>query len=410
MSTLMLFLILTACGGKKNEQSNNNLISSSPEAISEVRNHDTISQDSVLVKIDNTLICFDYSEAESFNLDKDAYNYRSYTRRDKNYLKGKTKISKKNVSKNLFGGLDSIDIENIWSGEIVDKVELGTYISSNDFYLIDTIFNSEIFLGIVYEAMDDEGSIKYFSTINKKGKFISRISIACYLHSGSYTAGDGSRPPWYGERGGCINKDTTIVVNESQAESAIKYKIYTDGKIVETKPDPLLDPKSKESFEKILMTDSNNSKKHLEYADILIGRYNDRVEAKKHYEKALQINPKFADANIGYAWFMISHYNDTSSANKYFKKGIEIAPNISQYHSLYAFFLSEYLKDNVNAKKQFEKAIEVNPNDEQAHLSYADFLYEELNLVKEARQQYIKTIKLNPSLKDDMYDEKFGVK
>jgi len=359
------------------------------------------------IKNTDRLNCFDYSEAESFDLDKDAYTYIKYSQRDKKYLKGKKRLSANFVINKLFGGLDSINTENLWTGEVVDKVEISNYISSPIFYLIDTILNTNKFTGIVYEEIDNEGSIKYFSTISKKNRFISRISIACFVHCGSYTAEDGSRPPWYTGKGGCFLNDSTIEVNPDQGES-IKYKLNKNGFIIEIKPDPLLDSNSKESIEKRLSNDPNNARLHLKYARVLV--LSNKNESKKECEKALQINPKYADADYFYANSLIWDNKDTLNADLFYKKAIEIDSKNSFYHNSYADFLSEYLKDYINAKKQFQEAIKLDKNNAQYHFSYAHFLYEKLNSIDEARKEYFITIKLNSFLKNDDDDVNFKLK
>ncbi len=360
--------------------------------------YDKSFQDSLTIK-KSVLICVDYLDTDS---------YEGYSKRKKD-LKGKIKLSLKNVIKHLFSGVDSIKIENIYSGEMFDNELKEDYISKYEFYILDTLLNSEVFTGLIYEQIDNENSYKYFTTINKKGKFIARVLIACYVHSGSYTAGDGSRLPWYDGFDACITKDSIIEIGGSQGGDEKRYKIQPDGKIIKIIKNPLLNPISREAYEKLLITDSNNAQKHLEYACLLNNSYNDFTAAKKEFEKTLQINPKFADANYLYAQHILWKHNDTTNAIKYFKKAIEYAPNVSQYYSFYAYFLMEYMKDTLNAKKQYEKAVEVNPNNEQAHLSYANFLFD-IKLSKEARQHYIKATKLNPSLKNEDDDLKYKVK
>jgi len=184
------------------------------------------------VKTGDTLICVDYAESESFSSKDEGYDYKGYVARNKAYLLGKTKLTKKNIRKQLFSGVDSIDIENIYDGQLLEKKGLNDYISGFEFYLLDTVFDTEYFIGVIYEQIFDEGAFKYFSTINKNGEYISRIIIACYVHSGSYTAGDGSRPPWYSGYMGCIGKDSIIEIGGPQASVEKKYRILASGKIM----------------------------------------------------------------------------------------------------------------------------------------------------------------------------------
>ncbi|MDB5086484.1 MAG: hypothetical protein JWR09_478 [Mucilaginibacter sp.] len=365
-----------------------------------------------IVKTDTPLICVDYAEIGSFDPEKEPF--KEFEEKRKSYFKGKTELSDDYVIHYLFSGLDSISRENIWDGSNLGKTELLEYISKADFYLIGTALKNTLYTGIIYEELTDEESTKYFSTFDKKGKFISRVLIAEYGQSGTYRGDNDSRHPYYTGINGCINKNLTIEVNGADGVDVTrdngKYKIQFNGKIVKVIYWNDRDPTTKEYYDSLLKVNPNNAKYHFDYACMLSNQYNEYSNARKEFEKTLQLDPNFAEAYHTYAFDLYNKFNDTVKANHYFEKSIKIAPNVAQYHSDYAYFLSHYLKDTINAKRQYQKAVELAPHDAQEHLGYANFLYEYLKNTKEARQEYIKAIKLNPNLKSKDDDHTFEVK
>jgi len=364
-----------------------------------------------VVKADTPLICIDYDEIGLFDPEKGSF--KEFEEKRKSYFKGKTELTQ-DIIQHLFLGLDSISRENIWDGSILGKTEVLEYISNVDFYLINTVLKKPLYTGFIYEELTDEESKKYFSTIDKKGNFISRVLIAEYGQSGTYSGDDDSRHPYYTGINGCIYKDLTIEVNGTDGVDVTsdngKYKIQPDGKIVKVIYWNDRDSSTKEYYDSLLKVDPNNAKNHFDYACMLSNRYNDHPNAKKEFEKALQLDPNFAEAYNAYAFNLYQKFGDTLKAKYCYEKAIKLAPKAAQYRSDYAFLLSYYLKDTLNAQKQFQKAIELAPNDAQAHLNYATFLHEYLKNAKEARKQYITAIELNPSLKSKDHDDIFRVK
>ncbi|MCR6641173.1 MAG: hypothetical protein NVV82_19800 [Sporocytophaga sp.] len=74
----------------------------------------------------------------------------------------------------------------------------------------------------------------YFCTYTKKGELISKIPLAFYIHTDSYTTEDGGRAPFYSEKTGCINKDYSIITYADPEETQ-KYKLSANGKIIKIK-------------------------------------------------------------------------------------------------------------------------------------------------------------------------------
>ena len=178
---------------------------------------------------DTALVCADCPEARAFDPDKGGFD--DYVKKHKDYFKGKTKLSDDYVDKHFFSGVDSVGEENIWTYEEVNRLSVGDYISENEFYMVGTVLKTRQFTGIIYEAVSGEGSRKYFTTIDNKGNFISRIILAAYFQHGTYLDDKGDRHPYYTEMSGCVNSDLTIE-REAQSSDADKCKIEPDGRIV----------------------------------------------------------------------------------------------------------------------------------------------------------------------------------
>ncbi len=177
--------------------------------------------------------CVDYAGTETFLPANESFV--EFTKRSKNYFKGKQHVSGIFVKENFLMDQDSFVIKNIWTEESTgEKISTENYIKNTDFYLADTIIRTDLFTGLVYEAIDAEGSSKFLCTLDSSGKLISTINIAFFLHSGSSTADDGSKIPWYANKKGCIQRDLRIYF---VSDISIKklFQILDNGKIIELK-------------------------------------------------------------------------------------------------------------------------------------------------------------------------------
>jgi hypothetical protein len=93
------------------------------------------------------------------------------------------------------------------------------------------LYIQEVVIERIENRDSEYGSEKYFCTFNRSGNLVSRISVAFYLHSGSYTNEEGGRSSFWAEKKACISKGLVITTDDGQA-TIRKYKILTNGKIV----------------------------------------------------------------------------------------------------------------------------------------------------------------------------------
>lgn len=384
---LYILLILTACGGKqKKEQSANIGINHAKDSLSKVDKSGTTTS----LKIDTTIFCADYSAMEDYDA-KDSY--LTYLKNQKDYFKGKIELSGDRIVKKLFPNLDSIPRDELGSW----KTETREYISNTNFYFIGTVLKKPLFTGIVYEEIRDGLLEKYFSTIDPKGNFISRVLIASFLQQGSNKIDEDNWEPNYIQISGCINKGLTISTSEDEH---YKYSIRPNGKIVEYWRD---------YYDSVLTVSPNDAEAHANYARYLKEKH-EYANARKQYEQSLKINHGSAALSDEYASFIFDIFHDTLNAKRCYEKTIETSPKVALCYTRYAEFLFYHLKDNENSRIQYEKAIMVAPDKGSLHLDYAITLTEGMHLAKEGRQHYLKAIKLDPELKNEGYDSVFHVK
>jgi hypothetical protein len=185
-------------------------------------------------KVDTPLVCVDYSELGTYEAEKGSNKYKV-----KKYFKGKTELTQDYVVNHLFGGIDSISTENMWSGEIVEKESIAAHVSTYDFYLIGTIAKKPLYKVVLYEEIEGDYSEKFLSTIDNKGNFIARILIAEYGPTTTYIDNHGERKPFYTQINGCLYKDMTITKEGGDgmdmSENNNYYKIQPNGKIIRVK-------------------------------------------------------------------------------------------------------------------------------------------------------------------------------
>jgi hypothetical protein len=213
----LLLIILAACGDGQNGGQSDSLVSIRADSL--VISQSTPSlQDTLPGKRNDKLICIDYpgydgNEPEIF-------------------LEGKELLSEEYVRHYLFLNADSVYQTNIWSLDTVGRESMETYLSNNQFYVLDTVLSTTLFSGLVIERIESNGSEKYFCTFIKSGNLIiSMISIAFNLRSGSYTNEEGGRSPFWAEKKACISKDLVLTTEDGQS-TIRKYKILDNGKVV----------------------------------------------------------------------------------------------------------------------------------------------------------------------------------
>jgi hypothetical protein len=122
--TLMLLMMLTACGERQNGKQSDSL---------SVAQSVTSLEDTLSGRKDDVLICIDYPGADG--------NEPSFN------LEGMEPLSEEYIRHYLFLGADSVYIENIWSLHTVGRKLLETYLSTNQFYVLDTILQTTLYSG-----------------------------------------------------------------------------------------------------------------------------------------------------------------------------------------------------------------------------------------------------------------------
>jgi tetratricopeptide (TPR) repeat protein len=359
--------------------------------------------ESPATKIDSPLICIGYSDAEVGRFNEENERFEDFINDNKNYFKGKKRLSNDYIKKHLFHNLDSVDIGNM------QKVSIDDYLADRSFYMISTIVKTPQYNAIIYEEIGDQGgysygSEKYLATIDKKGRLISQLAIASFHHQGTYTKDDGSKGGYYSGDDGCISKNLIIDVRDND----IKYKVHENGQIIKFFY-------VKVHYDSLLATNPNNAEIHLKYAGYLTNKVykytidSNDIAAKRQYELALKINPNYADACEQYADFLWRNFKDTVNAQRYLKKTVDLNPNSAEYKSAYKAFLNRHSKDK-EIIKGYEKWFKgIDSTDFVKQMDYAHILHE-MNRNNEGRKHYLKAIQLNPNLKNKIDDELFGVK
>jgi hypothetical protein len=178
-------------------------------------------------RVDSLPFCIKYSEDTKSSIE----NYDFESNQDEGNFTDEDTLNDLIVRKFFFGGKNKVYVQNLWSGDTMDVDSINNYLKSNTIYLTSILIKTRKFVGIVFSRDEAEGSEIYFCTFNKNGKLISKIQLAFYMHSGSYTNEEGGRSPWYAEKIGCIEKDFTINTDNGQNET-LKYQILTSGKIM----------------------------------------------------------------------------------------------------------------------------------------------------------------------------------
>lgn len=122
------------------------------------------------------------------------------------------------------------------SKDTLFKVPIDEYLNA-DFYAISLLLTTSSFYMVLYERVFAQGGIpsseKFICVFTKEGKFISRTLIASFVFSGTGYSVSGARVPWFSDESACINKNM-IIKFTSRIHGEKKYKIQTNGKIVET--------------------------------------------------------------------------------------------------------------------------------------------------------------------------------
>lgn len=121
--------------------------------------------------------------------------------------------------------------------DTLDKELIEDYLNS-DFYSISSLLTTSSFHMVLYERIFSISGIpsseKFICTFTKNGEFVSRSLISSFAFNGTGLSISGARVPWFPVENGCINNDMTIKFT-SRIHGDKKYKIETDGKIIETK-------------------------------------------------------------------------------------------------------------------------------------------------------------------------------
>jgi len=357
------------------------------------------------INADTSLFCADYNDAGDYYADNGP-TLIEYEHKRKGYFNGKTKVSEDYVGKYLYDDMWAISDTTVWDRDTTQETSADI---NAEYYLIKTVKTNPKYNWIVYEKLTDEESTKYFLTVDKKGGFISRIMIAWYGASGTFTDDQGGRQPYYTSISGCISQDGTIQLVDDRNQQIITvdndtYKVHPDGQISRVAYFNNRDPSRKEYYDSLFKVDPNNIKAHLQYADMLSHEMKD-VEAKKHFETALHLNRGFAETYDRYASALYQNFRDTLQAKRYYEKAIELEPKNSQYRLNYARLLC-YLKDTLNAKTQYLKAVELSPENADVHYEYGYFLINYTSDKKEAKKQYFEAVKIDPRYKREV--DSFG--
>lgn len=122
------------------------------------------------------------------------------------------------------------------SKDTLFKVPIDEYLNA-DFYAISLLHTTSSFYMVLYERVFAQGGIpsseKFICSFTRDGKFISRALIASFVYRGTGYSASGARVPWFSDESACITNNMTIKF-ASRIHGEKKYKIQTDGKIVET--------------------------------------------------------------------------------------------------------------------------------------------------------------------------------
>jgi tetratricopeptide (TPR) repeat protein len=153
---------------------------------------------------------------------------------------------------------------------------------------------------------------------------------------------------------------------------------------------------SKNAYEKALEINPQDAKAHNNYANLLIGHFDNKEGAKEHYEKALEINPQYVNAHNNYASLLIDNFNDREGAKKHYQKALEINPKYDIAHNNYAILLIDHFDDKERAKEHYQKALEINPQNAEAHYNYANLLIDHFDDKEGAKEHYEKALEINP--------------
>jgi hypothetical protein len=220
---------MTACNEKNTRQGQASIDASSDM---KVPTNDTVKP----VMTPELKYCIDYDEAKSWDNVAEKYNYvfQDYSHKNHKYLKGKRQLTNKQAKLFLFGEDESVDITNIWSDEVVSTEDVNEYLANNEFYLTDTIAKKPGWTALIIEIIDVDGSEKFLVTLDKNKRPISKTRIAFYCRSGTYTATDGSRPPWFATKTACIYENLTIKTDNNQGDTKT-YSIDQKGHIAKVK-------------------------------------------------------------------------------------------------------------------------------------------------------------------------------
>jgi hypothetical protein len=189
----------------------------------------------VVVKGDS-IVCINYEDAKSWEDLAEKYNYdfKLYSHKSKRYLINKKRLTFKQTKQTLFGDKDSVDINNIWSDELVLKENVKQHFENNEFYLIDTVATRSDWQVVLIEKLETNGSQTFVLTVDKNHKLISKILAGFYFRSGTKMGNDGSRFPWFAKKEACIDGSLKIKTDDNQG--VIKtYSIDKRGIIKEEK-------------------------------------------------------------------------------------------------------------------------------------------------------------------------------
>lgn len=330
------------------------------------------------------LICLNYDEGGGYDPDKGTFS--EYIESQKGYFKGKTSLSLEEARQKLFKGLDSIPIR------LGDMDELTNY------YLIGTVVNTKRFKGVIYEALSDRGSSKFFTTIdNATGKYIDRIQVADYDFAGTYPDDDGMKHPYYTAGAGCISKN--LIIDLGGGDDGI-YKVWPDGTIKKY---------MRFYYDSVLTVYPNNAAIRYKYAKYLTYQLQDNAGGKKQFEEVLRIDPKNDAVCSEYAYMLWNDFYDTTNARKYFQKAIELNSNNNGYRQGLAAFLNRRKEENRRIRG-YEYALKrADSSNYIEHMDYAHFLAG-IKRIKEGRLHYLKAVQLNPYMKSEKDDQLFEVK
>lgn len=229
-STILLSLLLTTACSEKNTRQGQ--ASSQDSSAVKVSSTDTVKP----VMTPEPKYCIDYGEANSWDNVAEMYEYdfQAYSHKNPKYFKGKRRMANKQAKLFLFGDEESVDITNIWSEEVVSTEDINEYLNNNEFYLTDTIASKPKWTALLIEKIEVNGSQKFLLTVDQNQRLISNVRIAFYFRSGTYTATDGSRPPWFATKTACIY-DSLIIKTDNNQGDIRTYNIDEKGHIAEVK-------------------------------------------------------------------------------------------------------------------------------------------------------------------------------